>query len=67
MSITVPSIKDAKEYAKHDVVSDAEFCVLHGPEFYIAKYNRICDDNNIPNDVRQAYLEGINLGFDEVL
>ena len=67
MSITVPSIKDAKEYAKHDVVSDAEFCVLHGPEFCIAKYNRICDDNNIPNDVRQAYLEGINLGFDEVL
>jgi len=65
MSITVPTVTDAKDYAHHDIVSDAEFCVLHSPEYYKEKYNRICDDKSFPDDVRQAYMEGIDSGFYE--
>jgi len=61
------SPETAKEHAIHDVVSDAEFCVLHSPEFYKDKYNRICDDQDLSDDLRQAYMEGIDLGFDEAL
>lgn len=66
-SIKVPTINEAIEYARHDVVSDAEFAVLHSPEHYEGKYNQICKNNNVPEEVRLAYLKGIDLGFDEAL
>lgn len=67
MNMQELSVEVAESHSKHDVVSDAEFGVLHDPSYYVARYNRLCKERKYSEDVRQAYLKGIDLGFDEVL
>ena len=54
-------------WARHDIISDAVFGVLKSPEAYKATYNRICDDNQFSDELREAFLKGVEQGFDEAL
>ncbi|ASV44431.1 hypothetical protein PBI_SCTP2_416 [Salicola phage SCTP-2] len=56
----------AFDHAKHDVFSDAECAVLRLPKIYKRKYKELSERNNISDEVKQGYMDGIDSAFYEL-